>query len=105
MWSTSLTAPIHLDKSPAIASKSRPAWKAFLIPLKAAVAVDIAALTVNGSIMHLYISFGKSYIGAVPVDFPSLSTGVSNNFLKADKSEQALILSSIVFDDVLTAVL
>jgi len=53
MWSTSLTAPIHLDKSPAIASKSRPAWKAFLIPLNAAVAVDIAALTVNGSMIHL----------------------------------------------------
>ena len=53
MWSTSLTAPIHLDKSPAIASKSRPAWKACLIPLNAAVAVDIAALTVNGSMVHL----------------------------------------------------
>ena len=53
MWSTSLTAPIQRDKSPAIASKSLPAAKAFLIPLYAAVAVEIAALTVNGSMAHL----------------------------------------------------
>ena len=51
MWSTSLTAPIQRDKSDAIASSSRPAAKAFLIPLYACVAADSAAPTVNGSIV------------------------------------------------------
>jgi len=51
LWaaSTSLTAPIHLDKSPAILSKSRPAANALLIPLKAVLAVATAADMVTGS--------------------------------------------------------
>jgi hypothetical protein len=41
----------------------------------------------------------------LPVGLPLPSTGTSNNALNAAKSEQAFILSSMVFDDVLTAVL
>ena len=51
LWaaSTSLTAPIHLDKSCDIDSKSLPAAKALLIPLNAVLAVATAAEIVTGS--------------------------------------------------------
>ena len=55
---TSDTAPIHLLKSPTIASSSRPAAKARLIPPNAAVAVEIAAEIVRGSIVTFLNPFG-----------------------------------------------
>lgn len=41
-------------------------------------------------------------MGGLPVAFPSLSTGVSNNALNAVRLEQALILVSISLQAVLT---
>ena len=58
MFTTSDTAPIHLDKSPAIASSSLPAMNAFFIPPKAAVAVEIAAEIVRGSMVTFLNPFG-----------------------------------------------
>ena len=44
-------------------------------------------------------------MGALPVGLPLLSVGTSNNALKASRSAQPLILSSIVLLAVLTPVL